>query len=335
MFNSMTFHPSHHTNQPAIYLLTGIAVLIFMGTLLMVTEYETWQYWFIYWWMFPVAFIIAITVNTLGVSGAALFVPFFILIFPFFATSLTTTQSVQLGLITESFGLSSSALAFIAFGLVDKKLAILSFIGALPFVISGALLTVFIPKAVLLSMIAILLIVSVLLIRYKKNIESTRVLETKKHTINLSTSEGLPISIQSQDGKKYTYCRTSRGYKKRFFGYGIGGFFQGAAGFGIGEMGIISMILSRIPTRVAIGTSHLVVASTAIIASSIHLFVTNGVATTIPWNLPFMTVPAVVIGGQLAPFVAAKLPTKLLEQFISLLFIGIAIALVILVVHEI
>ena len=40
--------------------------------------------------------------NTVGISGAALFVPFFALVFPAFAFGLTPGQGVMLGLITES-----------------------------------------------------------------------------------------------------------------------------------------------------------------------------------------------------------------------------------------
>ncbi|MDT8358689.1 MAG: hypothetical protein RQ758_09335 [Methanomicrobiaceae archaeon] len=34
---------------------------------------------------------------------------------------------------------------------------------------------------------------------------------------------------------------------------------------------------------------------------------------TVPWNIIMMTVPAVIIGGQLAPLVAARIDTRLLE----------------------
>ena len=54
--------------------------------------------------------------NTVGISGAALFVPFFALVFPALAFSLTPGQGVMLGLITESFGISSSTFAFMRFG---------------------------------------------------------------------------------------------------------------------------------------------------------------------------------------------------------------------------
>lgn len=305
---------------------------LFWGVLLFVHP-AGYTYWTQFVWMFPVAFIIALIVNTLGISGAALFVPFFILLFPLFAEQLTAVQSIKIGLITESFGLSSSALAFLAYGLVDKKLAMYAILGALPFVIGGALLTSYIPQAVLFVMIASLLIVSIILVLFKNKLKERRLHEIAEKTIDYRQNAGERVSVVSQDNKHYHYCRTKEGYRKRFFGYGIGGFFQGSAGFGIGEMGIISMILSNIPTRIAIGTSHIVVASTAIIASTIHVALASAGDNLIPWNLLFITVPAVILGGQLAPYVAAKLPTKLLERFISLLFFIIALALVILAFH--
>jgi len=70
--------------------------------------------------MFPIAFIIAVTVNTVGISGAALFVSFFVVIFPLLSNPIGPEQSVRIGLITESSRLSSSALAFLRYGL-DKK----------------------------------------------------------------------------------------------------------------------------------------------------------------------------------------------------------------------
>jgi len=47
----------------------------------------------------------------------------------------------------------------------------------------------------------------------------------------------------------------------------------------------------------------------------------------VPWNVRMMTVPAVIIGGQLAPVVAARLDTRLLERLLMALFVILAIAL--------
>jgi len=322
--------------QKQIYIVV-LAVIIFISTLIMTIHGDS-TYWLQYWWMFPIALIVALTVNTVGISGAALFVPFFILIFPLLAhTNLQAIETVKLGLITESFGLSSSALAFLSFGLVDTKIAWRSILVAVPFVFGGALVTTLIPDSILFFIIAILLITSVVLLWFEKEIEAKRAIKYSVKSMSKKKIQGKKIIKKSKDGKEYCYYYTQLEQLKRSIGYGLGGGFQGAAGFGIGEMGIIATMLSHIPTRIAIGTSHLIVATTAILAALVHFFLASGAggaSASFPWNIPAMTVPAVIIGGQLAPHVAAKLPTKYLEKFVSGLFIVIAGALIILALEK-
>ncbi len=99
-------------------------------------------------------------------------------------------------------------------------------------------------------------------------------------------------------------------------------------------MGIIAMLITKIPVRVAIGTSHMVIALTAILASVIHVIHASAFDAAIPWNILFITVPAVIAGGQLSPYIAAKLPAKQLERVISGLFLVIAVALLMLVLTK-
>lgn len=316
------------------FLFIAGAVIVF-ETILVLTQHQPLSFWLEYWWMFPIAFLVALTVNTAGISGAALFVPFFILIFPLLAQiHLLPLDTVRLGLITESFGLSSSALAFLAFGLVDVRIALRTILWALPFVVLGVFFTFAIPEAILYIVIAIMLISATLLLYFKEHLARKRITEHAMQHVKYMSNDprAKHITRTSIDGKKYTYCITPEGKRKRTLGYTVGGFFQGAAGFGIGELGIIAMILTHIPVRIAIGTSHLIVASTAIIASLIHFSFAPSLPPDylFPWNIVAMTVPAVILGGQLAPFVAAKIPSKHLEHFIGWLFVVIAIALIIL-----
>jgi uncharacterized membrane protein YfcA len=285
------------------------------------------SYWLRYWWMFPISLLIATTVNTVGISGAALFVPFFVLVFPFLAPPLLPEQSVKLGLITESFGLSSSALAFLRYGLVDKKLGVYTVLGAAPFVVGGAFLSFYIPKYMFHFLIAGALLVSVYLLIHNERKQSKRACIDEDvigshHTHHKHDN----VTLVDRDGKEYLYCRC--GYRQRFLGYGFGGIFQGMAGFGIGELGIVSMLITKIPIRVAIGTSHIIVASTAILASLTHISQSQVHGIETPWNILFMTVPAVITGGQVAPYVAAKVKTDTLEHFVAGLFTLLALALV-------
>ena len=312
-------------------LVLLVAVVLFEMYVMNRIGYD-FNYLFHFAWMMPLAFIIALVVNTLGISGAALFIPFFILVFPHLSgVTLSTSDTIKIGLVTESFGLSSSALAFLMFGVVDTKIARQSILVAVPFIILGALLEEHIPSAALYTMIATLLLVSASLIFFKDKLQSIQQKSEKKR-VNLITNRGLVRKKTSLDGRSYQYCLTKDGFIKRAVGFGLGGFFQGSSGFGIGEIGIISMLLSKIPTRIAIGTSHIIVASTAILASLIHFSTgSSGDFAQFFWNIPFMTVPAVVLAGQLAPHITAKLKTKQLNMIIVLLFFVISVALISLV----
>ena len=312
------------------------------------------SYWFEFWWLFPCFMLGATIVNTVGISGSALFVPFLIFLFPLVAYPLEPETLVKIGLISESFGLSSSALAFIQYNLVDRRLALTLVGGAVPFVVAGAILSFFIPEAVFHALLGIALLASSALL-FKADLgheepgatgdsEAEAVAEADGGNPDLPNDssklgpagvavdgDGIVTRVD-RDGNDYTYDRG--GYLERFANYSIGGTFQGLAGFGIGELGIISMLRSSIPVRVAIGTNHIVVASTAVLASIVHVFGGSlvpgahniDIAST-PWNMVVWTVPATVTGGQIAPYVAAALDTEHIKMGVGALFAIIATAL--------
>lgn len=88
------------------------------------------------------------------------------------------------------------------------------------------------------------------------------------------------------------------------------------------------MILSGIRAKIGVGSNHLIVAATAAIASVAYLIRNVRVdAFHVPWNVLMMTIPAVLIGGQLASIVAARLDTRLLEWVLMVLFVILAVAL--------
>jgi uncharacterized membrane protein YfcA len=308
------------------------------------------DYWLEFWWLFFVFLLGATIVNTVGISGSALFVPFLIFIFPLVAYPLDSQTLVKIGLISESFGLSSSALAFIQYGLVDRRLALSLVAGAVPFVIAGALLSFVIPAPVFHALLGVALIVaSYLLLKADLgheepgasddttvstdggNDQSLPDDDNKLGPAGVETAEDGTVTRVDRDGENYSYSRV--GYLERFGNYSIGGVFQGLAGFGVGELGIISMLRTDVPVRVAIGTNHIVVALTAVLASLVHVFGgglvgghTMDLAST-PWNMVIWTVPATVTGGQIAPYVSATLDTEILKTGVGVLFAVISIAL--------
>ncbi|MCU4802018.1 sulfite exporter TauE/SafE family protein [Halobacteria archaeon HArc-gm2] len=308
------------------------------------------SYWLDYWWLFPFFLLGATIVNTVGISGSALFVPFLIFIFPLLAHPLEPETLVKVGLISESFGLSSSALAFIQYGLVDRRLGLTLVLGALPFVVGGALLSFVIPEPLFHALLALALVAAAYLM-FTANLGHE---EPGEDGADVATDGGTDAGLPDDDGKLGpagvgiddagtvtrvdrggdTYTYTWSGYLERFANYAVGGLFQGLAGFGIGELGIISKLRTNVPVRVAIGTNHVVVATTAIIASIVHVFggglVPGGhslsLATT-PWNMVVFTVPATALGGQIAPYVSNALDTETIKKGVAVLFAVISVAL--------
>ncbi|WP_254524609.1 sulfite exporter TauE/SafE family protein [Natrinema caseinilyticum] len=311
-------------------------------------------YWLEYWWLFVAFGVGATIVNTVGISGSALFVPFLIFVFPLIAAPLKPNTLVKIGLISESFGLSSSALAFVQYGLVDRRLATTLVLGGVPFVVAGALLSFIIPEPMFHALLGIaLLAASLLLFRANLGHEEpgSGPAESGGGTVStdggtdvelpddanklgpagVETNAGGTVTRVDRDGNDYRYSHG--GYLERFANYSVGGVFQGLAGFGIGELGIISMLRTEVPVRVAIGTNHIVVATTAVLASVVHVFgggLVGGHAMDLastPWNMVVWTVPATTLGGQIAPYVSAALNTGTIKRGVGGLFAVIAVAL--------
>jgi uncharacterized membrane protein YfcA len=338
-------------------------VFVFLAPLLFVvgvyfgapTEGSGAGYWLEYWWLFFAFLVGATIVNTVGISGSALFVPFLIFVFPLIAgETLTPETLVKVGLISESFGLSSSALAFIQYGLVDRRLALTLVAGGVPFVVAGALLSFVIPASVFHLLLGLaLMVASYLLFKadlgHENTDKSTKGAEvsTDGGSMPNDTDKLGPAGVEmandgtvtrvDRDGNDYSYSRG--GYLERFANYSVGGVFQGLAGFGIGELGIISMLRTEVPVRVAIGTNHIVVALTAVLASLVHVFggqyVPGGHSISLastPWNMVIWTVPATVTGGQIAPYVSATLDTNFIKKGVGVLFAVIAVALFVMAV---
>jgi uncharacterized membrane protein YfcA len=316
------------------------------------------DYWLEYWWLFPFFLLGATIVNTVGISGSALFVPFLIFVFPLFANPLDPPTLVKVGLISEAFGLSSSSVAFIQYGLVDRRLALTLVGGSIPFVVAGALLSFVIPEPVFHALLGVALLAAAYLL-FKTNLDHGGSDDADDADADPAADGGTPptesattgrpndsgklgpagvetaadgtVTRVDREGDDYTYTRG--GYLRRAANYSIGGAFQGLAGFGIGELGIISMLGTKVPVRVAIGTNHIVVALTAILASLVHIFgggLVGGHSLSLastPWNMVVFTVPATVTGGQIAPYVSNALSTRTIKRFVAGLFGVIATAL--------
>ncbi len=82
----------------------------------------------------------------------------------------------------------------------------------------------------------------------------------------------------------------------------------------------------RVPSRVAVATSALVVAVTALTASLgyfVGFAATGGAVLGQVLSLVVYTVPGVIIGGQLGPALAARLNAHKTERLLAVIFLAI------------
>ena len=115
-----------------------------------------------------------------------------------------------------------------------------------------------------------------------------------------------------------------------------GSLLTGLLGVGIGEVVLPELVrVRRMPLPLAAGTSVACVVLTAATAAIVQLGALVASADgeflqAVPWPLVCWTIPGVVIGGQLAPFIAGRglIADATIERFAALLFavVGLAFA---------
>jgi uncharacterized protein len=122
----------------------------------------------------------------------------------------------------------------------------------------------------------------------------------------------------------YTACDKK---EARLFS-GIGALFLGMISTGLGEMNDYFLLQRcRLPSKVAIATSVMVVAITALVASTGHVisFARQGSEVLdLVLSLVVFTIPGVIVGAQLGSAVASHIPKSMLVRGLGILFIVVA-----------
>ena len=234
-----------------------------------------------------------------------IFVPFFTIVFPLLGHHLEPVQAVEVGLLTEIFGFMSSTSAFWRAGLIDFRISLFALMFAVPTAVLGGYSAHLLSGHWLLIMVGVgLMLFAFLLIR--ETVDSGH-----------AAVEGGPPPNEHTDGQGRIYRYHRKNDSWRAGTAAIGGVFQGLVGFSAGEMSTVEQVLRGIPVRLAAGNAHLIIAGASISAAATHLIVDATTGATIPWNLLAATVPAVMIGGQIASIVAGRMPQHVLRLVLS------------------
>jgi uncharacterized protein len=257
-----------------------------------------------FWFMFPVAVVIASIAMMAGIGGAVLFSPFFILVL-----RLDPLLALASGLAIEIFGFTSGVVGYwrqhsIRFDIV-RRLIILT----LPATVAG----VFIGRLVPVIALKIILGALILFLAYQF------LFRGKECTPKDPRCSG--VSGEQKDVRLTPFIRGSSL---------VGGLLVGMISAGLGETNELNFLQRlKLPVPLASGTSVFLVAASAIVGVATHAFflVTRedvGALADAASILVF-AVPGVVIGAQVGVYLANRVNPKSMGKFIGVLFAVLAV----------
>ena len=249
----------------------------------------------LYWFMFPVAILVATCAMLSGIGGAALFTPIFVLLFPLLGPEYvleSTMTAVAAALFTQTFGFLSGFVGYWRRKLIDYKLAFRFLRISVPIGFVGALTASFVHDSVLLAGYALLVFTLAFGLWFGH-----------MKTPHLKTPNA-PLTA-------------------------LGAFMTGMVSVGIGEVTVAQLTRRGTPIAIAAATSVMVVIVTVLVASTtlIVQLVRDGGWTAVPWDLLVYDVPGVLIGGQIGPLLAGRVSQRTMQRAIAVLFIAISIAM--------
>ena len=253
-----------------------------------------------------------------GVEGSTFFSPFFMI-----ALGLEPEVAIGTGLITEVFGFGSGLYAYARKKLIDFKLGLALLVVTVPTALVGVWLGGILPGTALKAIFGTALVaVAFSLLRTPDH----AAVEHADRRIDDDFGANPERCLTTSDGEKicYTVCNKTEG---RMIA-GLGGLFIGMLSTGLGELNAFFLLQRcRVPSKVAVGTSVFLVAITALVASVGHVakFAQAGGETLdTVIGLVIFTIPGVLIGGQIGPLVAARIPSEVMEKGLAVLFILVA-----------
>ena len=280
---------------------------------------------FEYWYMLPISILIATAAMASGVGGATFFTPLFVLVL-----GLPVPVAVATGLMTATFGFASGLYAYSRRRVIDYRLGWLLLAVAVPMALAGTWVSGHVDPGIVKVVLALILFgIAASFLRSPEHSKaaSSDAADTDAAFTNAAPPENsgdkpAPTCLTAADGETIYYPTPNRTEGRGIAC--IGGLFLGLSSAGLGELnGYFLMQRSGMPSKVAIPTTVFVVAITSLSASVGHAvqLMQGGLAShTLILNLLAFTVPGVIIGGQLGPILARKLPHRVMLRALAILF---------------
>lgn len=266
-----------------------------------------------FWYMFPLGIAVTTVGIASGVGGATFYSPLFIL-----GLGLPPQLAIGSGLVVEACGFGSGVYAYVRRQLIDYRIGRAMLVVTVPAALAGSITAYYVQADILKAVLGMgLFAVAASFLRTPDPTAVTRLDELAQESPDaaetcLTTAWGEEIC--------YTVCNKTEG---RLIS-GVGGFFMGVASSGLGELnGYFLLQRCRVPSTVSVATTVFVVAITALAASIGHIVqIAQGGLPELATmgNLLLFTVPGVIIGAQLGPIFAERVPDRVMEIGLVVLF---------------
>jgi len=274
-----------------------------------------------YWFMLPIAVVFATVGTASGVGGASFFAPFFALVL-----GIPPEAAIATALATEVFGFASGLHRYARRRLVDYRLGRMLLLGTIPAALFGVWIGSRIEPEILKAILGVGLFAVAANGLRAPDKEQVAHLDAEIAEA-CDTGQG-QVCLLTADGKEihYTTCNRTEGWLIA----ALGGLFKGMIATGLGELNDDFLLeRCRVPSRISVATSVYVVLFTTLAASLAHLLqlgLAGGHELTTMGSLLVFTVPGVILGGQVGPWLTRCLPQRAFERGLHLFLLMVAAA---------
>ncbi|MFH0977316.1 MAG: sulfite exporter TauE/SafE family protein [Spirochaetota bacterium] len=243
---------------------------------------------FEYWFMLPISICVAILANSSGFSGGVLFQPIYNLVL-----NIPIPNAIATGIATETVGMTSGAIRYIMFKMVELPIGFTMIMLTIPGVIIGNYALLIVNENLLKLILGVIIF----------GVATMQLINAFKRSFG--KKENIPI----EDIYGYMWVPP------------LGGFFSATTGTGICELA--QPVLEKglnVKTKRANATAILVeaIGDWAITILNLH-------AGLIIWEIWIFAGVGVIIGGQIGPYVSRYLPDRVVKIIfsISVVIIGV------------
>ncbi len=229
------------------------------------------------WTALPVGFIIATLATLVGIGGGILWMPYLI-----FVAHLDPTQAVVTSLVIQVGGMGSGSLAVIAKRKTDLRLSLCLAACAFPGVPVGVWLSRFVPATSVVFLLGVFCLAVGLVFVYTQDD-----LDFSRNRVSL------------RETAPYLWLATLFSVMTGLLSMGVGDF-------------LVPVLRNRLRMNMesAMGACLIVMALNAALAAVLHLMI----GETFAGRLALWAIPGVLVGGQVGPRLAGRIPDQTLKE---------------------